>query len=455
MAEPFVLRFEWADGTGVREPALAATMARLEARVGAHCLTLAHDRASRGVVEGALVSLLPLATWAVDCWWFALYERPRPPGVRSLRLTASPEQARWHRRHGWLPFREGFALPDVVFAAESDTEVRLDWFADPPEAGPMPLAFLGRGSARVSRAVAEEQLAGLVEAVLTRCEGLDDARLQCLRHRWEVLRTVSQTEAAACRRAARLGLDALDADEIDDSLAQFLEAPPPVEAPIFDELLDVADDSLPMRLAAQGAKLARLLEEARRTPRASGVSDAWQKAQEGDSTAGIAQRPFELGYLRAQRLRREVLGLNDQVVGAALDEALDQALLTSVKAVEDAESFLYPGVKALVAHTDAGPFVATRPLPAPAGRFDRARSLHMLLFRARPGLVTTSFAPDQQASRAFAAEMLAPAAWLRARLRGVGVDWETVREFAEELRVGDRVVGHQVENHGLAEVVDG
>jgi len=70
-------------------------------------------------------------------------------------------------------------------------------------------------------------------------------------------------------------------------------------------------------------------------------------------------------------------------------------------------------------------------------------------------LVTASYAPDQQASRAFAAELLAPAEWLRARLSGGGADWETLAELAAELHVNEMVVQHQVENHGLAALMGG
>ncbi len=143
------------------------------------------------------------------------------------------------------------------------------------------------------------------------------------------------------------------------------------------------------------------------------------------------------------------------VIGPDLDQVLERALFAGLRTVDDDESFIYRGVKALVAQTDAGPFLAARPVAGPRRRFERARALHMLLVQARPALVTAGFAAVQQASRAFAAELLAPAAWLASRVDGGGVDEDRVRELAAELGVSEMVVQHQLANHRLADVVEG
>ncbi len=279
MVDRLEMRFEWADGAGMRDAALACTMARLEIRVGNACVTLAYDRANRSAVEGAYISLLPLATWAVDCWWFAWYEGPRSSWVRSLRQAASAAEARWHRRHGWLAFREGFALPQVVFSSAADDVVRVDWFADRSEAGSMPLAFLSQGSALVAREQAQTELSRIVEAVLARCDGMQDVRLTELRDRWEIIRSASPSEAVICQRAALLGFDGLDSDEVDDELAALLEAPQ-VETTVFEELLDVVDDPSPARLADQATRFGRLLDRARGAPDYSRATGSWSAARE-------------------------------------------------------------------------------------------------------------------------------------------------------------------------------
>jgi hypothetical protein len=66
-------------------------------------------------------------------------------------------------------------------------------------------------------------------------------------------------------------------------------------------------------------------------------------------------------------------------------------------------------------------------------------------------LLTSSVTPPQRAARAFAAELLAPAAALAKRVSGRLND-EDVEDLAAEFAVNPQVLLHQVENHGLGYV---
>ena len=86
-------------------------------------------------------------------------------------------------------------------------------------------------------------------------------------------------------------------------------------------------------------------------------------------------------------------------------------------------------------------------------RFLLGRALHHWLY------VTTEAAPQrlltkghdwlQASSRAFSAELLAPARALSKRLAG-RADWERQDELADEFEVNRMVIAHQIDNHGLA-----
>jgi len=56
----------------------------------------------------------------------------------------------------------------------------------------------------------------------------------------------------------------------------------------------------------------------------------------------------------------------------------------------------------------------------------------------------------QQQSRAFAAELLAPAELIRPRLVGDEVSQEQVGDLAAEFDVSPYVIEHQIQNHRLA-----
>jgi hypothetical protein len=66
-------------------------------------------------------------------------------------------------------------------------------------------------------------------------------------------------------------------------------------------------------------------------------------------------------------------------------------------------------------------------------------------------LVTTATTYRQQASRAFAAEMICPAEYLSAEVRDeAGLTTDQIADIAEKFDCPFNVVRHQAENHGIA-----
>jgi len=72
-----------------------------------------------------------------------------------------------------------------------------------------------------------------------------------------------------------------------------------------------------------------------------------------------------------------------------------------------------------------------------------------------PSALTTAARTDrQQRNRAFAAEFLAPADWLRGRIVGTWASADEMDDWAAKLGVSEEVVRRQIQNHRLA-VVEG
>jgi len=86
-----------------------------------------------------------------------------------------------------------------------------------------------------------------------------------------------------------------------------------------------------------------------------------------------------------------------------------------------------------------------------AQRFLDARGLFHGLFTSHSSqrLVTRAYTWDQQASRAFAAELLAPRAALAARFPA-WADRAAVEQLAQEFLASTRVIENQLENAGVA-----
>ena len=114
------------------------------------------------------------------------------------------------------------------------------------------------------------------------------------------------------------------------------------------------------------------------------------------------------------------------------------------------------GVHAVVDYgRDDVPVVAAHPpVRQTSERFLLARSLFLQACSpsSERRLVTASHTWDQRASRAFAAELLVPAAALRQRLRDRAVSTREVAQYADEFLVDPPLIERQLENHALAHV---
>ena len=68
-------------------------------------------------------------------------------------------------------------------------------------------------------------------------------------------------------------------------------------------------------------------------------------------------------------------------------------------------------------------------------------------------LMTKLYTPEQKYSRAFAAELIAPAESLRNDLKGkYCVCDDDIVELSQKYQINDSVIRHQIENHNLAEI---
>lgn len=453
MTDRFELRFEWPDGTGIRDEALARTFARLEIHVGDTCVTRAFDRHTQSVVDAVHIPLLPVAAWVADALWTACCESPESPEVRSVRTTRNQRERHWSHRHGWLSSREGMALPELIFSRADVGHVRLDWFAQADTFEPMPLWFLGSGRAVVPRDIVMAELLRLVEATVARCDGITTGPVTALRARCELLLSAPPEERLVCERAARMGLDAYDPAEVDEELAELLTGDVAAFEPMLGDLLDVAESPQVAPLREQLRSLDALVTEAREAAHHGTPAPALAAAR--GLLRAVEGWPHEQGYARARALRSQVLGLNDAHIADPLDEVIHERLLPRVDVRESGEPFVFRGIRAFVANWQDVPFVVTRPARAGEQRFARARALHALIAADTPRLVTAAFDADQQASRAFAAELLAPAEDIRSRLTSRFVDSDDLEALAGVYRVSPRLIRHQIENHQLGEIVDG
>src|SRR5262245_53730733 len=176
---------EWHDATGVKDPVLATTWARLEIQLQVEelprrWLTSCVRTRSNSVQRGAYGSVFPLAEWVVVNWWFLLHEPLRVPEYRGGRAMAFEDAPRqWAQRHDLLAAREGGALPDLTFYRDGP-DVAACWFPDPEQDERIrPTRFIsGVETVRLAASDLEIALGRFVESVLERLDRASDAGLR-------------------------------------------------------------------------------------------------------------------------------------------------------------------------------------------------------------------------------------------------------------------------------------
>lgn len=439
---------DWKDAPGVRDPVLARTWCALTIRVRGEPVTRVSDRRTKGWRNSVYGSVFPLCRWAVDNLWFLLnepYRWPMPYGSRDLARNDADRP--WVHRHSLLAAREGGTLPDLTLFRDGDA-VQARWLRDGGDASHPSLRFVQEGQARLPPDAVRGSIDAFVHAVLDRVAALPHADVAQLRDDWRDLGDLAPDEARLCAWSARLGVNAHYADELSDSAAERLAAAlGTLEDPVADDLLDAAGlDTIEGDLAWID-RAHRRARNARRTSRGNdSPRHPYRAGREDDSTA------YDVGYEAARGLRAHAgtdPTLPDMPAFLRRLGWADEPLLTIDTSPSDR-------VRAVLDHgrDDAPVLAAHHPANKASARFLLARSL-FLQTRSRIAerrLVTAAHTWDQRASRAFAAEFLAPASALRDRIRGDSVSAREVAQYADEFAVDPALIERQIENHALARV---
>lgn len=422
------LSTEW-ERSDARLPLLKRSWARISIGVDGVPITRLIDTETGGFRDAVYGAAWPLAAWLVTNWWTLFNEGQRTTNA-SIR-EAHAEDLRWFHRHNLISAQEASALPDLSIFRDGERVV-LRWHADAatrPERG---IRFIESGMAVVTPAEWTEAVARFVEATLHQCSAqAHDPECQAVREDWVQTRKLTGVDLLVAERAARLGLDPFDADDltpdIDTTLRELRLRPK-----LADDLLEIAaPDDLRRAVPEVEAALTQVMPNGARGRAHSFASPAKQ--------AGL---PFRAGYDRARKTRADLgignaprLDIGQLHVSAAQLDHLDTQGLVGVLGWAGSDYVLGMARRSPRAERFALARAAFLAPPVDAG------------FDGR--LVTDSLSWEQAASRAFAAELLAPAAALRERLGKVADD-STVASLADEFDVAERVIEHQIENHRLA-----
>lgn len=313
------------------------------------------------------------------------------------------------------------------------------WRADRGRHSEGPLRFLGAGDARIPSDRARAALVGLVEAVLTRL-GEAGVGPTPLAEEWASVSRADLEEEAFCLAAASLGCDPY---ALEDDLAQAIEAAGnQLDRAIIEDFFDAADPG------GLGRAMQWVEASAGRISRSRTPPGDFERLGDTCKQARNGSPPWQQGYDVAQAARAALgLSATDPV---DVDDAIASTSLGTAPG---------GGLQGLGGRSRHGgtTLVMGQSMGLPARRFMRARALWHVLSRTSEAdlLITTARTGRQQASRAFAAELLAPAQGIVEISGGGG--WplavEEVDRVAAHLRVSPSVVQLQIENQIVADDV--
>ncbi len=418
-------RFDWVDA-GPSPDALARdTMAALTIEAGNATVTSVIDRRNGLYRSHVVTPLFSVAEWLVGNWWHIWYEVE----------DAGAQRIDFESRHNLAFAGDGFVLPSLTMVPMSG-RMQLRWMKRRPRhAG---IEFVDSGEQDVEGQALETELRRLVDAVLERLRNVPghERFTNMLDEAWAAVNGLDAEEREFSRAAALLGVDPFDVqDSLADAIAAFWEGTDPAIRADALAGADASGDSL--------QRVGEWLAGARDALAIAGNGHDWADIRAGLPRLANAA-PWTRGYDLARTVRRR-LGADD----GRFDFGVNGVPAAAHRDMQPPSRRIHGLVAA------EAPACVTVPRGESGTRFLRARALGDYLGRPQPALgLLSSLATDrQQQSRAFAAELLAPAASLRARLPGELVEVERVDDLCGEFGVSSEVIRRQIENHGLGRIV--
>lgn len=422
------------------DPLERQTWCSLRIQVGSRFASRLWDKSLEDERDTLHVPAFPIAEWIVQNWW-AIFNELCPWNAIPRNPAINAEWLSWAKRHCLRAADSSLFLPKLYIYSDGGGLVAEAHADRTGSLANMPGEFLGELMQSIDLSVTETALAKFIDQTIGRVEAVvENERISTLVQTWDAIRNADPQEKEFCELAGRMGLDPYCAEDIPDNLADFLEALGDVESPL---VRDLTESARPESVEAQWSWVKDASRELGLGPRTIELPFDLPKTQ---------STPAEYGYELARVVRAaaeipasDAIESFQDVAGAAIGRRFH---------VKHRNHVPGQGIKAISGQTQSGDFVFAGPENAiPRNQnFTNARSLFHALATSQvtQRLVTGAYSLDQKASRAFAAEFLAPRKALLDRLTTGIADPDTVEKLSEDFLVSTRVIEFQLENAGIS-----
>lgn len=424
--DSFRIDVQWpSDPEAGGNPLLDASLSRFEMKVGGSAITaFLTDLGTKNTY--LTVPTYYLVEWLAQNWWAFLYE-PR-------KLDRSEADHEFRSRH-WLGFpRHGIALPDVMFVPSGET---IEVVARQSYLRFAQLSFTEACTSTVRASDVKAELQKFISAVLDHMtqegSGTSDAH-----EAWRKVTNTSAEEEEYCRLIGSMGLS------------------PYVEHPDIDKALEGVSGTISHSALVDLCEAATLGNFKRAAEFTGRIAEALGKSGSFDVSAltrltkpkDNAVRAYEWGYNAAAQVRSALGISHDSPEGRK--EFFKKLGFDPSQAAElgNPVSTIFP-IQGAVGRAKSELKLALSSGTDEEFSAARGSFLAWVSEDESSRLVTTSKTRQQQASRAFGAELLAPASYLEKRL-GKEKDVSTfmLDKVSTEIGVASTIVRLQAQNHG-------
>jgi Zn-dependent peptidase ImmA (M78 family) len=426
------------DQTSAKDILEAKKWAELQINIGARNITRVWDKNRQEMRLCIYVPVFAIAQWIVENWWNILNEPSRTENLP--KSSAILKHLPWIKRHCIRSADSALLLPNLYLYNDGHGIIAT-WENDDASTLPnMPAYFLDYGHDFLTQKEVSEALAQFVNNVLDRVEGITDERVNQLQSQWQAITSADSDEKSFCVTAARMGLHPYDPNEVTDEIADAICAVPgDADFPINRDLTEAAK---PEVLAEQLRWVERISTELNLNRIPNSVQMLIPSY--GNNAIG---KPHDYGYIVARTIRQH-LNLSSST---PIESVPDIAMEVSGKPLVMKDRNHLPGqiIKGIVGWSGDDYAVVAGPNSGREDnkRFLLARGLFHALYSCDVSqrLLTQAITWDQSASRAFAAELLAPQQALAAET-GDLADTAQIDHLAHKFNVSARVVELQLQN---------
>jgi hypothetical protein len=417
------IEWKWLRGD-LDDPKDADSFAALKITVDDVILTRCYDRIAGGERDTINIPLYSLALFVAENWWNLLYE-PRKSYGAEHQIEAA--------RHSIDANMPGYSVPPISLWSAGENEVLVETPNLPERFSALEFLSLGAQNSILSRIDCEQDLFRLVKSVVDRvCRNGSGSELD---EAWDrVLSSLAnQDEQKYCVAAGKVGINPYDPEAMDLS-----EISKGISDHLFSDICEaVTADEIEM--TTNWAKI---------NGNQIQIFPKFDIAAFGSiPTAAGRQKAWDVGYEAARTLRQR-LGLEHLSPRRAVDEIFGEAVRVESKVAVGTRPSALEGI---VKRADGSTRVAIPKVPARLRRSILCRGAYRAWTLPHDDFsaVTSATTREQQASRAFAAELLAPAAWLREQAGAGGLTESVVESLATSSICPQQTIYWQARNHGI------